>query len=183
MENPYLPPQSDTSIQATPLTLEFDGKSLIVPRNFTFPAMCIKTGVLTDLGPQRVRNMAWYPPLTFLLFFIGGPILFLLIGMFFKKTGVVRFHISREIAQKRRKRLLRNWALFALSIVLFVVAGMIDDGRLGIAGLVVSVLCLIFSVVESQFLTTVKIDKNRIWLRGIPEAIARVLVASNGMLR
>jgi hypothetical protein len=177
MDNPYLPPTSDTSIQPTRSTLIYDGQSLIAPRYFTFPAICLKTGTVDDLAPLQSRKLSYLPRAAFLVLFIGGPLLLGIVALIASKRGVIQFHVSRSVAERRRKAILRNWLVFSFSVALFVLAGAMSDSRVAALGGISLLICMILSVVTSQqFIYPAKIDETKIWLRGVPESVARVLV-------
>ena len=177
--NPYAAPKTTDLLAPNADQIIYDGESLMIPKRFTFPAICLKTGAVNDLLPPRRRKLSWYPPLLALLLILNV-LIFLIVAAFVSKRGEIYFYLSREAARKRRNVLLRNWMLLALSIVLGAVGIANQNPMLiGVAGLLV-LAALILGIVASRFLWAKRIDATHIWLRGVPDEIARALAVSHG---
>src|SRR5688572_6592154 len=175
--NPYAAPKSADLLSPNRNQISYDGKVLTIPKEFTFPPICLKSGAVTDLTSPRKRRLTWYPPLLLLLFVLN-PLVFALVAIFFSKKGVIHFQLSQEIARKRRNVILRNWGLFSLSIMLGGAAAALRSGGLGLAAIACLLLTIILSSVASRFLWSKKVDKTHIYLCGVPDDVARVLVNS-----
>jgi uncharacterized membrane protein len=175
--NPYEAPKSVDLLAPSADQIVYDGKSLMIPKHFTFPPICLKTGAATDLAPQRRRKLSWYPPLLAILIVLNI-LIFVLVAACVSKKGEIYFHLSKEVARKRRNVLLRNWGLFGLSIVAGCLAIGSQSTPLGVASAVLFLLTIILSTVASRFLWAKRIDKTHIWLCGVPDEIAQALVRS-----
>jgi hypothetical protein len=179
--NPYAAPKSRDLLAPSAGQIMYDGQALMIPKQFTFPPICIKTGVATDLTPQRRRKLSWYPPMLAILIVLNV-LIFLLVAAFVSKRGEIHFQLSREVARKRRNVLLRNWAVFALSIVTGIVGLSQGSPAVIIAAAGLLIIAIILSSTASRFLWAKRIDKTHIWLCGVPDPIARALVANQAPL-
>src|SRR6188474_1902028 len=179
--NPYEAPKSAGLLSATLAQISYDGKALKIPKDFTFPPICIKTGETTDLGPQQTRKLSWFPPLVAVLI-IFGLIPFLLVALLVSKKGEIRFQVSNEVARKRRKAVLRNWGLFLLSIVLFGLAIAQSSPILAWGGTLFFLAALVFGMATSRYINVKSIDKTHIWLLGIPQHVAEKLITYQGQI-
>jgi hypothetical protein len=177
--NPYQPPRDLNPVAASTEALSYDGKCLIVPKDYILPAMCIKTGETLGLTPQRRRKFAWYPPMVNLLILVNILVL-ILVASIVSKKGVIHYQLSRAVARKRRNVLLRNWAIFLASLVFFALGTANNEGSLLAAGGVALVVAMILGLVASRFLWAKKIDATHIYLCGVPEKVALELVALRG---
>jgi len=179
--NPYEAPKSSDLLATGVAQIVYDGKTLMIPKDYTFPPICLKTGATTDLAQQKTRKFSWFPPLVVLLIFFGL-IVFLIVAVCVSKKGEIRFQVTNEVARKRRKALLRNWCLALLTVALGGLAIAAQSGPLGIAAAICFLLTLGFSIAAGQFLSVKRIDKTHIWLLGIPGDVARTLVAQQGQI-
>src|SRR5687767_10308802 len=113
--NPYQAPKTADFLATDPGQIVYDGKTLMIPKQFTFPAGCLKTGAVTDLTPPQRRKLSWYPPLVGILIIINI-LIFAIVAACVSKKGVIHFQLTNTVARKRRNTLLRNWAIFGISV-------------------------------------------------------------------
>jgi hypothetical protein len=85
--NPYEAPKTADLLAPSIEQITYDGTSLKIPKHFTFPPVCLKTGAVTDLTPQRKRKLSWYPPLLGLLSILNLLICILVAACVSKKGG------------------------------------------------------------------------------------------------
>jgi hypothetical protein len=176
--NPYAAPKTAANLLATNLQqISYDGESLMIPKHFVFPPVCLKTGAVSDLTPQRRRKLSWYPPLLGLLIILNL-LIFAIVAACVSKKGEIYFQLSSEVARKRRNALLRNWGIFALGIVCIPLAVVNRSTIFGLLATACILTALILGLVASRFLWAKRIDATHIWLRGVPDEVARALVAS-----
>jgi hypothetical protein len=177
--NPYEAPKTKDFLAANADQITYDGKTLMIPKHYTFPPVCLKTGAIDDLTPQRRRKLSWYPPLLIILLFINI-LIFAIIAACFSKKGEIYFQLSREVARKRRNTILRNWGLFAFSLALGIIAVGSESGGLGLAAIAMLLITIGFSIAASRFLSAKRVDKTHIWLCGVSDSVARALVVTQG---
>ena len=182
MDDPYVPPKdSDFSVQAVPTVLSFDRDSLVVPHEFTFPAMCVKTGAIENLAPQIVYRLYWYRSGLIMLLW---PLPVLIPSLFPGIHCVFRFHVTNVVfIRERRCRFAQELLLYA-AVALFTSLIFLssDSGTVLISGILFGVICLVLSFHMRQLLQIHFADKNHIWLRGVSESVAQELVENNGMV-
>ena len=174
MENPYAPPKTNDLSAPIISSVYISGKALVIPKDFTFPTICIKTGETENLVPLRKRRLSWCPPLMVIL--IVAPLIFILVAIFFQKRGLIHYQLSKKVARKRRNALWINWLLlFAYILFTFVSVTSKKEGipLFGIAGVVLLFTSLIRAVIAGRFLRAEKIDKLHIHLLGIPPEVQR----------
>ena len=176
-ENPYAPPTTQDLLAPTTGLIRIEGKSLVVPKGYIFPAVCLKTGATDDLAPRERRKFSWSNPKLALLILINL-FIYAIVAAIVSKRGEVQFQLSRNVARKRRNTVLRNWGLFLLAIGCFVGGGYTGQPMLLCAGAIALLLCVILGFVAARFLWPQKVDATHIWIRGIPENVAEALVLS-----
>lgn len=179
--NPYAPPKNADSLAPSKDEILYDGETLMIPKKFTFPPVCLKTGAVTDLTPPQRRKLAWYPPLLAILLIVNI-LIFAIVAAIVSKKGEIHYQLSRTIAAKRRNALVRNWVLVGAGIGCGALALTNPNPALILTAVVLILSGLILSLVASRFLWAKRIDKTHIWLGGVPDHVARALAASHGRL-
>jgi hypothetical protein len=173
--NPYEAPKSTDLLSLSAGQIEYDGKILKVPKNFTFPPVCLKTGTTTDLTPLLSRKMSWFPPLLALLILLNL-LIFLIVAACVSKKGMIHYYLSKEVARKRRNVMIRNWGLFMLLLV-FIGSGFAAKMYFfAIPAVVVLLVLAGFCISASCFLSAKRIDSTHIWLAGVPPVAAHALI-------
>ena len=178
MENPYAPPKSNDLSGPALAAVHISGKALVLPKEFTFPPICIKTGEAENLVPLQKRRLSWYPPLMIVLVALS-PLVFAIIALIFRKKGLIHFQLTKEIARKRKSAIMRNWLLFFASFGAFFMAAKMPDNQISIfvlAGTVLFLASLIGAIIAARFLRPQKIDKVQIQLLGIPPEVQQRIV-------
>lgn len=153
-----------------------DGKLLVAARETVLPDRCVKCN-RPARGARMAKKLYWHPP-AYYLFICGGLLLYAIIALIVRKTATLHLGICEEHRSKRRRSIAITWSLVGLTIALFVVSGVTNEGA--IAGLAVLILlgALIFGIVTTQLVSPVKIDQQGVvWLKGIPPAYLEGLPA------
>lgn len=179
--NPYQAPKSIDFVAADVGGIVYDGKTLMIPKQFTFPAVCLKTGAVTDLTPPQRRKLSWYPPLVGLLIIVNI-LIFAIVAACVSKKGEIHFQLTNAVARKRRNTLLRNWAIFGISVGLICGGAATRNGLLIFGGIFGLLVAFILACVASRFLAAKRIDKTHIWLTGVPDDVARALATGYGRM-
>lgn len=182
LDNPYQPPATLDLLAPSTGGLRLDGKALVAPKGYIFPAICLKTGATEDLNPRERRKFSWSSPKLAILIIVNI-LIYALVASICAKRGEVHFHLSRNAARKRRNALLGNWGLLFLAIACFILGATTDTPAYFWAGGVSMLLCLIFGIIASRFFWAQKVDKTHIWIRGIPENVAEALIQSESQPR
>ena len=95
--NPYAAPiiNAPPSSIGRPQEVFMQGDLLIVPKVYTFPAICLRTGVTENLSKPIKRAVSWYHP-AWVLLILTGLIIFLIVVLCIQKriTGFPIIHGS-----------------------------------------------------------------------------------------
>jgi len=149
-------------------------KTLVFPREAVLPDVCIKTNHPAK-GNREEKKLYWYPVWAFL---VGG----LLLAFCFQKKAVVSFGVSKEYQKHKRKLKWTGIAIAMGGVMLSVLMIFIVNSDLlkvlpagsgeeicivlAVVGIVVSLAGLIFAILQSRFVTPVKITKTHVFLNG-----------------
>ena len=156
-----------------PAPVRIEGRGLVVPVKYDFPAVCLLTGKTVDLVRMR-RTLSWHHPLIALTFFIGV-LIYLVIALIVRKQAKISFCINRAERSRRRKWHLANWGIFLMTFISLIIAG-----STGISALFwLSPVCFIGSLVvyymKVRYLYPTRIDTKVAVIRGIlPEVMTGI---------
>jgi hypothetical protein len=178
MENPYAPPLSNVS-QISSGVLSTDGVALVIPQDFRFPAICIKTGATENLAPIRTSRLIWRHPAVRVVHLLV-PLLYLLEVPYFQREGIFDFHVTEKIALECKRSLQRINRLFYGGITciasVFIVQNMDYTEFAAIAGTVLLMSSIICRLIAGRFLSAQKITKTHVHLLGIPSDVQRQIM-------
>src|SRR5687768_17487070 len=91
--NPYAAPKTADLVVPATDEISYDGESLRIPKEFTFPPVCLKTGAVDDLAPPMRRKVSGYPPLLAILIILNL-LIFIIVAACVSKKGVFHFQLS-----------------------------------------------------------------------------------------
>lgn len=161
--NPYQAPEQMTPLVPTG-TVYIQNSCLLVPREYSFPPICMKTGATENLGKPITKAVAWYHPAWACLLLLNL-LIFIIVVLCIQKRGKVTFYLSQEARKKRRGRLLINWLVFLSAVPLFYLASIQPDyAQYAILGAVFAILTsLILAATWSRLLAPRRIDEQFIY--------------------
>jgi hypothetical protein len=147
-----------------------DGTSLVMYKNAQLPDRCVKCNV--PVGGRRLRRKLWYiNPLLYILAI--SPLIFVIVYMIVRKGATIDIGLCERHVQRRRTMLTIAWCMFALAIVSFPVAAMLESPWPALLGVLLLVGSIIPAVLGNNVVTPAKIDDTYAWLKGVcPEYLA-----------
>lgn len=176
LHNPYAAPTADLTMPASLPAAWKSGKHLVVPKGWISPPVCLLTGVAKPLTPLRQAKLSYLHPV-WLLFFLLGPVIMILVSIFVTKTGNIYFVLREDLAVEHRRRVLINWWIF-LSAGGFL-AGVFYHKLfvyLSPVGFLLLIICGILSRTWCRLIKVSKIEGNSIWLAGIPAEAQTIIL-------
>jgi len=178
--NPYSPPSAHVEGVAASSMLQIRGKCLLVPRDSALPPICILSGKTLPGGGVRVtKKLYWMSPWLYLSILLSV-LVFIVLGLIFRKSSEVIFSLSDAENARLRKRRLIAGGVFLAGLAAMI-AGVSEN--LDVLALIGGVAMLAGLVILAIFGRTVwaqKIDGRHIHLRGISDAAMRAMVRGAG---
>jgi len=154
------PPHSFTQVSIV-------GSCLLVPREYAFPPVCLKTGEEIDLCEPITKKIYWYHPAWLCLLLVNLLIFLIVVGCIQKKA-VVTFQLSNKVRSKHRKFLAFIWSSFLAGLLILVAACFAVVDYSEILALIASLLMvssIITGIVMGRLVKPVRIDERHVWLR------------------
>jgi Na+/melibiose symporter-like transporter len=160
--DPYQTPQEWTPPPAF-TQVSVLGSCLLVPRDYTFPPICLKTGETEELTKPITRKLTWYHPAWAFLLLINL-IVFIIVVLCVQKTGKVTFYLTDNQRRQHRRRLLITWLVFLACVPMIFLAVRFEDyAAYAIIAAVVAVLTsLIMAATWARLIAPRRIDQQSI---------------------
>lgn len=157
--NPYQTPQ-ELSPPVLSSQVSILGSCLLVPRDYVFPPICLKTGETEELTKAITRKLAWYHPAWAFLLLINL-IVFIIVVLCVQKTGRVTFYLSDKQRRQHRRRVLITWLVFLACVPMIFLAVQFEDyANYAIIAAVVAVLAsLIMAASWARLIAPRRIDQ------------------------
>ncbi|MDB6136557.1 MAG: hypothetical protein JWM59_4800 [Verrucomicrobiales bacterium] len=184
-ENPYAPPTAADSAPVPPEVAFIQKKSLVVPKAWKSPRICILTGKTQGLSPCRKRLLLANPLGVLIVLIIATyqlsaghyfGVLFLAVALLIlsivRKRDFVEIYLNGSAARKHQLHLTIYWIMAGILLIL-VFKGVYSSPP-GAALLVAMLLALGLSQIRSFRID--KIHRRRLWLSNIPPEIMRTIV-------
>lgn len=188
-DNPYAPPVAADSVLVPPEVAFIQKKSLVVPRAWQSPRICMLTGKTEDLRPCRKRLLPANPLGVLIVLMIASyqlsegryfGVLFLAVALLIlsivRKKDFVDIHLSGSAARKHRLQLAIYWIMSGILLIL-VFKGVYNTPP-SAAFLVAMLLALGLSQVRSFRIG--RMHRHRFWLSNIPPEVMRAIVRMDG---
>lgn len=163
--NPYQAPEQ-IAIAASPQPVMMQADCLLVPREYVFPPICLKSGTVDDLTGPITRKLVWYHP-AWAILLVLNVIIFIIVVLCIQKTGKLTFYLSREERRIRRRKVLTAWIFFFAAIGLIVASSfeLIPWEFTGIGSVVCVITSLVIATVWARLIAPRRIDQQWIYLR------------------
>ena len=136
---------------------------LIMTRHALLPDRCIKCNEPAER--KLKRNLSWHHPAFYLLVF-AGPLFYVVLAMFMRKTATVEIGLCENHSAMRRRDIAFTWGLGLLSIGSFFFAIQFEDLTFAGIGSLLILTTAIYGIVRVKVVTPTKIDERFIWLKG-----------------
>lgn len=168
------PPQA----QPPPTLLEqptIEGASLVVPLNYTFPAVCLATGATEDLVPMR-RSVTWHPSVVYLTILVNI-IVYIVAALVTRRVSYHQIYLTRSEKQRRTRLLVANWVIFASTFIFLSAAIALETGTWAYAAVGTLVLSLVLYFTKVRLVYAERITPSSVRLRGIPLPVMQKIAA------
>lgn len=175
--NPYAAPASELVMPASSQHSWIEKKSLVVPKDWQSPPICLLTGTTTDLTPIRKKTLAWSHPGALLLIILG--IIGIVAIALLQKRGTIHYYLSREKAAKIRRNLTVNWLVFGAGVLLIFMPSYMGRPALDVllAGLALILTSAVLASTLCRPIRPGKITQTHIWLTNIPLQVREQIAA------
>ena len=128
------------------------------------PNRCIKCNA--PAGEQLKRKLSWHHPALYLLIFVSL-LVYAIVAMVVRKTAIVNVSLCEDHSSARRRDIWLTCLLIFLAVASFVLAGMLEEGMLALAGAAFLFGGAIYGCVTLRVVVPTKIDNYFVWLKGV----------------
>jgi hypothetical protein len=142
-----------------------DGSTMIMTKEASLPDQCVKCNAPAN-GLRLKRRLSWHHPVLYLLILVAW-IFYVLLAVLLRKRATVYLGLCAEHFQRRRKLLAVGWILLAIGLISPVVAFANDYPAVGLLGLLVLIISIVWLILVTRVVTVKKIDDRLVWLGGI----------------
>ena len=142
-----------------------DKSTLVMSKDAPLPDQCVKCNAPAN-GVRLKRRLSWHHPAIYILILVAW-IIYVILVLVLRKQATVYLGLCEEHFQRRRKLLAAGWVLLAIGLVSPTVAFAADYPGLGLLGVLVLIISIIWLVVVTRVVTVRKIDDRFVWLNGI----------------
>jgi hypothetical protein len=172
--NPYAAPKADvTGVGEAEHGAWRVGNDLIMTRDAVLPDRCMKCNEPAGGWVLR-KKLTWHPQAYYLLVLINL-FLYILVAVIVQKSAKVRFPLCEEHRRRRRWAIAIGWLLGLGGIPVMIAGAALSSSVQGqasdsiaiggfVAGLVMIVVGLFVGFIGARVATTMKIDRNFVWL-------------------
>src|SRR5690349_10311326 len=158
-QQPYFPPPTHS------LNTVWRNDSIhVMTKEALLPNRCIKCNAPAD--EQLKRKLTWHHPALYLLIFVSI-LVYAIVAMVVRKTAIVNVGLCEDHSSARRRDIGLTCLLVFLSVLSFVMAGMLEEGMLALAGAVFLFGGAIYGSVTLRIVVPTKIDNFYVWLKGV----------------
>ena len=164
--NPYAPSRATLSGSSAhgDAQLWRSQNVLVMNRDGDLPARCVKCNEPVD-APAKQRKLYWHHPGIYALLLINI-IVYAIVAMIVRKTVKVSPGLCSVHRQKRTRSIWFGWGSLFIGIVLMIVVQ--DAGRV-IGVMLITLGCIIASILMSRIVYAKRIDNAYIQLKGCGE--------------
>jgi hypothetical protein len=174
MENPYQAPQTTSppfkAVVAESAGLWREGPLLVMHKNASLPARCVKSNVPT---PRTLkRKLTWHHPAVYIAL-LFNLLVYILLAVILSKRATIYIGLSDEWFAKRRRAILIGWGLVLASIGMFAGGIAMIDGNENVGVILILSAFLLFFIgaiyglIAARMVTPTRITDDYIWLKGV----------------
>jgi hypothetical protein len=157
-----------------------DGKMLVMNKEASLPARCVKCGVPVNAADFR-RKLMWHSPWVYLVILVNL-LVYALVALIIRKRATVMVGLCERHRTRRRIFIAIAWALVAGGTTGLIATFSSTNASPGLA--VASFFAIlggmVFGVVASRVVVARRITKERIWLGGVHASILETLPEWDG---
>jgi hypothetical protein len=144
-----------------------DGKTLVMMKGSCLPDRCVRCNGPGN-GYRLRRRLSWHHPALYILIF--GPALFYLpLALALSKRATVEFGMCVDHERRRRILFAIGWGLLLLGMIMTVTAVTYEYALVGISGILLFVIALVWILSAYRIGTVKRIDDRYVWLGGMNE--------------
>lgn len=173
--NPYAPPRSQDFFEQDTSEYDYwiDDDCLIVRKNGMLPPdICIHSGEPTD-GFTMTKHFQWMPAWIYALLLIS-PIIYLIVALIIKKSGVLTYGVGPKFAFRRKIGLSIGW-VGSLSMLALIILGVLyESSNLVLISVVLLIISIIVGAVLVQPFKIKKIDELYVYIKPKIEVLERL---------
>lgn len=140
-------------------------ESTVHRRQATLPDQCVQCNGPAH-GYRLRRKLSWHPSGYYFLILLNL-LIYAIIATIVSKKAKIDIGLCPEHRHKRRNGMLVAWALFAASIISFVVAGFTKSGEVIALGALCLLASPIYGTMKCRIVSRKKIDAQHAWITGV----------------
>jgi hypothetical protein len=175
-DNPYSVPLGVIVQPPQMNRARIEGKSLVVPREWHSPRICLFTGVTSPLTAARKAKLNWSSPALLVLLMLGV-VVYVIVAAIVQKKGTLHYFLSEAKAAQSRRRYWMNWGLLLVSLGLFVAGAVFKTIAFAWMGGLCLLTCLIGAATWCRLIVPSRIDNTFMWISGIPLPVMQQIIA------
>lgn len=142
-----------------------DRSTLVMSKEASLPDHCVKCNASAN-GLRVKRRLSWHHPAIYLVILVAW-IIYVVLALVLRKQATVYLGLCPEHYQRRRNLLIIGWVLLAIGLVSPVVGFSSDYPAVGLFGILILFISIIWLVIINRIVTVKKIDDRFVWLNGI----------------
>lgn len=167
--NPYAPPQARVSAYVSDGSEVWrEGELAVLTPSGELPPRCVKCNADAE-QPVKERTVYWHTPWLYLLIIISL-LIYLIVALIARKSARVAPGLCGEHRQRRTQYLIGGWLASLTGIGLFFVGISQSSAAAGLLGAIMLLGGIIVGAIKARIVYAVRIDTNRIALKGCDEA-------------
>ena len=147
------------------------GKVLVMGRDAELPLRCVKTNQVAER--RLKRDLTWAPSWVYLLLFLVGPVIVVIIVAIVQKKATVHVGLSEQAFRRRSNGMWIGWLSFLVAVVVSIVGLATADPRTDtgpivlLSSIVLGLIGIIVGVVKASVVSASKIDAEYVWIKGV----------------
>jgi hypothetical protein len=180
--NPYAPPRSDVqAVVETPVGQVYGGAGetagvwragdiLVMQKGASLPVRCLLCN--QPAAVQLPKKMHWHHPALYVLLFLGGPVIYLIVAMVTRKTANMVLPLCAAHVEKKKKMTVTA-SLLALSGLALSLGSCAFDEQgnvfpfMILLGFLLMIIGGLVSISVTNMIIPKKIDDYYVWLKKI----------------
>lgn len=178
--NPYAPPRSDVqAVVGTPAGQVYGaaeagvwraGDILVMQKGASLPVRCLLCNQPASV--QLPKKMHWHHPALYILLFLGGPVIYLIVAMVTRKSASMILPLCTPHVEKRKKMTVTASLLATAGLALCLGScAFSEQGNafpiMILLGFLLMIIGGLVSIGVSNMIIPKKIDDYYVWLRKI----------------
>ena len=142
-----------------------DNKTLVMTKDALLPDQCVKCNAPAH-GFKLKRKLSWHHPALYLILLLMAWLIYVIVAIAISKRATVYLGLCQEHYQKRRNMIIVGWVMFALGLIIPIVAFSNEYVGIGLVGMLLFLVSVFWLVFSMRVLNVKKIDDRLVWLNG-----------------